>query len=427
MKIAVEEINSVRKAIRVEVPQDIVAREFESVYSDLNRRVRIPGFRPGKAPRALLEKRYAQTVQDDVIRRLVPDYCQRAIKEAHLSPVELPSIEDIQLNQKTPLTFKATVEIRPVFELQKYAGLSVKSPVRALKEEDMLETLEALRKRNATLEAHPPDHEVQEGDFAMIDFEGEMEGRPFDGGSAKGVLVEVGSNRLVPGFEEQLKGAKAGDKREVRVTFPVDYPKKELSGKPAVFQVEIREIKRQALPELDDEFAKDLGEFSSLEDLKTKIRADLEAQVKKENDRSARTALMKRLVEIHPIELPPSMVERELRSMLAQVQSRLPKGTTLDQANIGPEFVKNEMEPAAREKVMGHLILDAVAEKESIEISGQELEESLSGMALEMRVKPEDIRRLIISREGSMDGLVERLKQDKALDLIVGKTEFEPL
>jgi trigger factor len=425
MKIAIEEISPVKKAISVEIPEEIVTKEFESAYSDLNRKVRIPGFRPGKAPRALLEKRYSQSVQDDVIRRLVPDYCQRAIKEARLSPIELPAIENIQLKEKTPLTFKATVEIKPAFKLRDYQGLKIKAEKRLMKEEDLTETLEALRKKHAVLEAYPPEHKIQESDFVMMDFEGSIEGKAFEGGSGKGVMAQIGAKRLVGDFEEQLVGHKAGASVEVHVTFPPDYPNKDLAGKQADFKVFIQEIKKQNIPDLDDEFAKDMGEFSSLEELKARVRKDIEAQLEKDNERSSRQALMKELIGLNPFDVPPSMVERELRSMLGQIQSRLPEGTTLEQAKITPETVKNELEPAAREKVQGWLILDAIADQEKIDVSNSEIDASLSKMAQDMRVPAEDLKRLIISREGSLDGLAERLRHDKAMDLVAGQTVLD--
>jgi trigger factor len=425
MKFAVEEISPVKKSITVEIPEEVVAKELQTAYSDLNRRVRVPGFRPGKVPLSILEKRYSQSVHDDVIRRLVPDYCQRAIQEAHLSPVELPSIQDIQMKEKAPLTFKATVEIKPAFELGNYMGLKIPVPHTPLQESDVDRALEALRQQHAVLEALPPDHAAQEKDFVMIDFEGAVEGKPFEGGSGKGVMVQIGANGLIPGFEEQLINHKAGDRVEVHVDFPKDYTRKDLAGLPAVFQVTVREIKKQVVPDLDDEFAKDQGDFASLDQLREKVRENLTERLKKEDEHARRQALMKRLVETHPFDLPASMVDREVRAMLSQVQARLPKGTTLEQARIDADVVKKEIEPAARDKVKGWLILEAIADREAVEVTKEEVEDSLARMGEEMNIPVDDLKRLILSREGSLDGLARRLREDKAQDLVYAKTVFD--
>ena len=350
---------------------------------------------------------------------IVPD------PEARLSPVELPSIQDVQMKEKSPLTFKATVEIKPVFELGDYQELKIPVEKSPLQESDVDRALEALRQQHAVLEACPPGQAAREKDFVMIDFEGTVEGKPFEGGSGKGVMVQIGANGLLPGFEEQLINHQSGDRVEVHVDFPQDYSRKDLAGRPAVFQVTLREIKHQVVPELDDEFAKDQGDFASLAELREKIRENLTARSVKEDERARRQALMKRLAEMHSFDLPASMVDREIRAMLSQLQSRLPKGTTLEQAKIDAEFIQKEIEPAARDKVKGWLILEAIAEREAVQVSKEEVEESLAKMGEEMNIPVEDLKRLIISREGSLDGFAQRLKEDKAQDLVFSKTDFE--
>jgi trigger factor len=425
MKIAVEEISSVKKTITVEIPEDVVTREFQSAYTDLKRRVRIPGFRPGKAPLSLLETRYAQTVQEDVIRRLVPDYYRRAIDQAQISPLELPEIGNIEVKKNAPLIFKATVEIRPSIELGDYLGLKIPSPRLPLKEADVDRTLQALREKHAVLESHPADHAIVETDYVLLDFEGSIQGKPFAGGTGQGVTVPVGSKTLVSGFEEQLMGHRAGEQFEIEVTFPPDYYKAELAGKLAAFKVHVREVKKRVLPDLDDEFAKDVGSDSSLKELKGKIKQDLEARLQKEEELARKKALVKRLIELHPFEAPQSLVDREVRDLLIQVQSKLPPGVTLEQARIDSQFVETEAKPTAVEKVKRMLILQVIADREGIVISPQELEAFLKKMAEGTKTSPEDLKRLIISRQGSMDGVTEQLRADKVLDLVYSKTIYE--
>ena len=425
MKIAVEEISTVKKAVTIEVPEEVVVREFESAYSDLRRRVKIPGFRPGKAPLSLLETRYADTVRDDVIRRLVPDYYRRAIEEAKLSPIDTPAIENIQIKKNAPLIFKATVEIKPVVKLENYMGLKITSPRHRLDETDVDKALETLREKHSVLEAYPADHAIVEKDHVLLDFRGSIDGKPFAGGAGEGVMVRIGSKTLITGFEEQLIGHKAGKAFEIRTTFPADYHKAELAGKEAAFQITVREVKKQVLPDLDDEFVKDLGEGASLKEFREKVRQGLQAGLEKEEERERKKALVKRLIELHSFEVPPSLIERETQDMLLQMQAKLPPGVTMEQVRIDPKRVETELKPVAVEKVKRTLILQAIADHEKIEMPKKELDELLAKMAQEAKISPEDLKRLIISRQGSLEGITGQLRVDRALELVHSKTHYE--
>ena len=425
MKVAIEEISPVKKTITVEIPEDVVSQEFQTVYSDLKRRVKIPGFRPGKAPLALLERRYAQTVQEDVIRRLVPDYFRRAIKETQLSPIEPPSIENIEVKKDAPMMFRATFEIKPTFKLGEYRGLRIKNQRLALKDDDVDKALESLREKQAVLEVLPVEHAIVGNDYALVDFQGFINGKAFDGGTGQGVLVHIGSKTLVSGFEDQLIGHKSGEKFEIEITFPSDYYKPDLVGEKATFQVTVREVKTRVFPDLDNEFAKDVGEYSSLDALKDKIRDDLKIHLKKEEDRNHKKILVQRLIELHPFEVPGSLVEGEMRDILDQIQSKLPQGVSMEQARIDAGFVEKEVRPAAVEKVKRQFILHAIADHEGIDPSKEEIDEVIAKMAREVKTAPEDLKRLIISRQGSLDGIKEQLREDKALETVLSKTVYE--
>lgn len=425
MKVAVEEISSVKKSLTIEVPEEIVAKELSSAYTDLNQRVRIPGFRPGKAPRSLLEQRYAASVEEDVIRRLVPDYYQRAIQETGLRPVELPTIEKIELKKNAPLSFTAMVEITPPISLGATTGLKVEKPKMEVTNLDVDKALEALQEQHAQLTACPEDHRIAEKDFVVIDYQGTMDGRPLEGGSRQSQPVQIGSNALIPGFEEQLINHQRGDRVKVQTSFPKDYPKAELAGRPAEFDVTIREVKQKAVPALDDEFAKDVGPFTSLDELKARLRNDLTARVIRDQDHAVKTALLKQLTAAHAFEVPASLVEQELREALARLEQRLPKGVTFEQAKIDPLAVRKEIEPSAREKVKGRLVLAAIADQEKLTVSKEEIEAALTRTAQELKLSPEDVKRLILSQDGSLDVFKNRLLEDKAMDWVVSKAVIE--
>lgn len=425
MKVAVEEISPVKKSLKIEVPEEIVTKELSAAYSDLNQRVRIPGFRQGKAPRSLLEQRYAASVEEDVIRRLVPDYYQRAIRETGLHPVEYPAIEKVELKKNAPLSFTAMVEVSPPILLGTVTGLKAERPKMEVTNFEVDRALEALQEQHARLEACPEDHRIADKDFVSIDFQGSMDGRPLEGGPRQNQLVQVGSNALIPGFEEQLIPHLRGDHVKIQTSFPKDYPKAELAGRPVEFEVTIREVKRKVLPSLDDEFAKDVGAFESLDQLKTKLREDLTARVKTEQDHAVRTALLKQLTGAHSFEVPASLVEHELQEALARLEQRLPKGVTFEQAKIDPQAVRKEIEPAAREKVKGRLILTAIADREKLTVTKEEIDAALSRTAKELKLGVEDVRRLIISQEGSLEVFKARLLEDKAMDWVVSNAVIE--
>jgi trigger factor len=259
----------------------------------------------------------------------------------------------------------------------------------------------------------------------VIDFQGTMDGRPLEGGSRQNHPVQIGSNTMIPGFEEQLINHLRGDRVKVQTSFPKDYPKAELAGRPVEFEVTIREVKQKVLPSLDDEFAKDVGPFTSLDQLKTKIRDDLTARFRSEQERAVKSALLKQLTAAHSFEVPDSLVEQELREALARLEQRLPKGVTLEQAKIDPLAVRKEIEPSAREKVKGRLVLAAIADQEKLTVSKEEIDAALSRTAQELKLSAEDVKRLILSQDGSLDIFKDRLLEDKAMDWVVSEAVIE--
>ena len=425
MKVAVEEINSVKKSLKIEVPEEVVAKEISAAYSDLNQRVRIPGFRKGKAPLSLLEKRYGPSVEEDVIRRLVPDYYQRAVKETGLRPVELPAIDKVELKKNAPLSFTAMVEISPAISLGNYTGLKATRSKMEVTHLEIDKALGALQDQQAHLVACPDDHGVVEKDYVIIDFTGTVDGRPMEGAARENQLIQVGSKAFLPGFEEQLIGHRRGDRVKWTTPFPNDYQPTELAGRSGEFDITIREVKQKQLPALDDEFAKDVGKFSSLEELKTKLRENLTTRMKQEQERAVRAAVLKQLTNAHDFDVPASWVGREVQEALGRLQQQLPKGITLEQARVDPEAFRKEVEPSAREKVKGRLILQAIADHEKLEVTQADVDSALARTAQELKVSPEDVRRLILSQEGHLDVFKARLREDQTLDWVVSKAVIQ--
>lgn len=425
MKVEVKETGPVSRSLSVEVPPDVVEEAFVSAYAELNRRVNLPGFRPGKVPITLLEQRYGETVQGDVLRKLLTAYYQKAVQECGIKPVELPEIADVHLHKREPFRFTAKVEVKPAIQLGTYRGLTLKRPHIEAGAAQLDEALQMIREQHAQLVACPPEETAGQHDLLVVDLEGQADGNPIPGSAAQGVTLQLGSPTLLPGFSEQLTGTKAGEKVEVRVTLPAEYHQKAFAGRSAVFTVQIRELKRKLLPDLDDEFAKDVGSFDNLEALRAKVEEDLKARAAHEEERLSRSAALRSLIESHGFELPTSLVDRELQEGLHQLEQRLPRGVSLEEAKVDVEAFRKEYLPVASGKVKGRLILEAIADQEKVDVSREELDAALAKIAAEMRATPEDIRRVIITQSGSLDGFRARLREDKALDLVCAEATFE--
>jgi len=424
MKVTVEEINPVKRALKIEVPSNIVSRALDDAYEDLRRRVKIPGFRPGKAPLTLLEQRFSQDVTADVIRQLVPDYYQQAVRQVGLAPVEAPTIEKVELKKDNPLSFTATVEIKPTIQVHDYLGLSVIRRKHSVGEEDVEKAIEHLREQMAQLTAYEDDHPIVEQDFVLMDFIGYREGKPLEGGKAEGQLVQIGSKTLIPGFEEQLAGHRKGDQVKVDVTFPADYTKKDLAGQPVAFQVIIREVKKKVLPGLDDSFAQDVGAFKTLEELKTKLHQEILERLQREGVQTQKQEIMDQIVARHDFEVPRSLVQREMEILTARAeQRRRQAGGGLSPPDSEKE--RREYEPLAKARVKGWILLEAIAKKEGIEVREEEVQQALERMAKEMRMTAAQLKQLLLKREGSLEPFKESLLEEKVLDFLLSKAVIE--
>lgn len=417
MKVQVEEISPVKKSLKIEIPQDVVTNEFTLAYNDLKKRAKLPGFRPGKVPLPLLEKKFGPSVEEDIVRKLIPDYYQRALKETGLSPVEFPSIQKIEIKKGAPLLFTATVEVRPTFQLSNYSGITVPRKEIKATDEEVDQTLKRIQDEQGRLESHPDDHPIDSSDYVIIDFEGSIGGKPVDQGKAEGYTLQVGAKTFPPEFESALLGKKKGAQFEVDVPYPADYHNKEIAGKAVRFKVGVKEVKTKVLPPLDDELAKDIG-LASLAELREKIKNTLLEQRKAQQEHDQKNALMKKLVEMHQFDVPESMVERELHAMIERFEQRMPQG-------LDHEALHKEYEPLAKERVKGNFILNAIAEAEKIEVTEQEIDEEINQLAQRAKVSPQDAKRAIHQQEGSLEGLKARVRDEKALNRVLSLAQFD--
>lgn len=433
MKLEVTELGPIKRALKIEVSEEEVNKQFAQAYAELNKQVQIPGFRPGKAPLALLEKKYAKAVEEDVVRRLVPDYYDRAVRQAGIVPVlvEVPPLERVKIRKNAAFSFTATVEIKPTIELRDYKApnpISLKPDKRTVTDDQVAKTLDLLRERQAQLEAAPAGTALAEGDYAVLDVEGFLDMAPLEGAKQTGQLHKIGSKVPILGIEvdEQLVGKKEGEMTEVAQPYPANHPDQQLAGKTVVFRVRVAAVKRKKLPPLDDEFAKDCGPYGSLAELREKLHGEMEKALKKDIEEAYKDTILKRLVDTHHFEVPETLVEREVTAMVRQAlqarqRQRGRAGEAGDPTLRHDELKKlrEESRPEAIRRVKVGLILEAVADKEGLTVEADDIKAEYERLGAELRLAPEEVRRLIeAGGEDSREELKARIQADKALEFV---------
>ena len=419
-----ENANEVKLEITVE------AEKFENamkkVYFQNAKYINIPGFRKGKAPMNIVEKYYgAQIFYEDAFNDVATQAYDEALEENKIDVVSRPTVDIIQMEKGKDVIFSAVVQVKPEVKLGKYKGIDIKKVEYPVNDEDIEKELKKMQEQNARL-ITIEDRALENGDIATIDFEGFTDGVPFEGGKAEGHELEIGSGAFIPGFEEQLVNMKIDEEKEIKVTFPKEYFSKDLAGKEATFKVKLHEIKKKELPKLDDEFAKDVSEFDTLEELKTDIKNKME----KENEQKAKyeteESAIKAVCDNVKIDIPSGMVDMEVDHMIQDINQRLSyQGLKLDQylKMIGKteEEVRKEYEPQAIEAIKSRLTLEAIRNAEKIEASEEEIKEKLEEMAKNYGKKVEEIQ----DNEDLKNYIKEGIESEKAIDFIVKNAKIK--
>lgn len=433
MKLEVTELGPVKRAFKIEVPSEEVNRRFTQAYAELSRQVHVPGFRPGKAPLALLEQRYAKAIEEDLVRRLIPDYYGKAVREAGVIPVqvEVPPLERLKLKKNQPFSFTATVEIKPKIELRDYRApnpISLKKDTRTVTEEQVAQALEALREQQGQLDAAPEGTVLGEGEFAILDVQGYLNGAALEHAKAEGQVHRIGSKALLLGLEvdSHLLGKPAGETVEILQPYPATHPDAQLAGKTVSFRITVKAIKQKRLPALDDEFAKDCGPYNSLDELKDKLRGEMDRALQRDIEAGYKEQVLKRLAETHHFDLPESLVERELQALVRQHleserRRKAKSGHLPDATEQAGEVTRLRAEHAeeAKRRVKLSLILEAIADKEGLTVTQEDVEADIRRMAAELRLPVEDVQRLIqAGGQDSLDDLRGRILAEKALDFV---------
>lgn len=418
------EESPIRHRVEVTLEAKRVRKAFDRAYRDLAKHARIKGFRPGKAPRSVLERMYGASVAEEIEQTLVRETLADAIEQTGLEPVATPSVDARPPRPDADFAYTALVEVKPRIELPELTGLPARRPAVGVADEEVQHELENLQQRNAPLVEEPDGTAAETGHVLSIDFVGRIDGEAFEGGSGKGVELEIGGGRFIAGFEEQLVGARSGDDRTVEVTFPDDYGNADLAGRQARFDVHVAEVKKGQVPELDDEFAKDVGDFETLDALRDRIRQDLLEIREKSAKTDLRRSLLDALIERTSFDVPPGMVDQQLEHQLRQAVQRLHGQVPDDALREQVERWREEWRSAAEREVREMLLLEAVARERELVASEIEVVEHIDALAASQGVTADQLRQAVDAE--ALEAMARRqVADEKVLEFLASTAKVE--
>jgi trigger factor len=405
---------SCRKELELEIPADEVSKAMERVAKEFARLARVPGFRPGKAPIPLIKKRFAEDIKGEVLQTLVPQRVEKAVAEQKLTPVSQPQVDKVEYNEGQPVKFRASFEVLPEFALGNYKNLEIEMPEMQITDERVAETLAEMQQRAATF-TPVEGRAVENDDFVQV----KLHGTPEGGGDplqADSVLCHVGAEETMEPFNENLRGANAGDHKNFDVEYPADYPDAKLSGKKFHYSVDVLGVKTKTLPEINDEFAKDVSDAASLEELKKKIRESLEHERDHRQKELQREKVLAELVKLHAFPVPDSLVEHQMDVRLERVvRSLAQQGVDPRAVNVDWVSLRRRQEERARDDVKAELVVDRIATEEQIDVTEEELQHELEHVASHGGESAEAIRARL-TKQGALDRMKAKLRSDKTVD-----------
>ncbi|MGG6313878.1 trigger factor [Paenibacillus macerans] len=430
MKATWEKIEKNLGVLEVEVGAERVAAALDKAFQKVVKKANVPGFRKGKVPRPIFEARFGvESLYQDAIDILLPEVYGEAVDQTDIFPVDRPEVDVEQFAKGQPFKFKARITVKPEVKLGEYKGVEVPAVNVEVSDEELAQELERLQQRHAELVVID-EEAAQNGDTVVIDFDGSVDGEPFEGGKAERYSLELGSNSFIPGFEDQVVGLATGDFKDVTVTFPETYHAEELAGKEAVFKVKVNEIKRKQLPELDDEFAKDVSEFDTLDEFKEDLKKQLAARKEQDGKAARESALVDKIGESAEVEIPEAMIQGEVENMVRDFDNRLrSQGMNLDMflsfSGQTVDDLRGQMQGDAEKRVRNNLVLEQIAKAEKIEVTQDEINKELNDMAEAYKRTPEDIRN-ILAANGSLGSLNEEILLRKTIEFLLENSKEGP-
>jgi len=418
MKAELTDINDTRKDLKVEIPTDIVNEGIDRLARDYSRRARVPGFRPGKAPARIIKQRYKSEILHDLMHDLIPRAVDDALRERGMEAIDTPDIRDVNVEENQPLTFTASFDTVPPFETGDYAGLSLTRPVNVVAEEAVDHAMDRLRDRAARYEP-VEGRGVEHGDTATVDLERKDAQGQTD--SHKDVAIELGAKANPPGLDEQLLGLTSDASKTFTLHYPADYAIAELANQDVEYSITMKSVKRRVLPALDDEFAKDLGDFENLAALRARVREDLEHEAKHAAERELRGALMQQLAKRLPFEVPASLIEREIDRRLEDFARRMmDQGIDPREAGIDWQAFRQSQRDAAVEASASALYLDQLARQEKIEATEDEVEQEVARYAERTRRTPAAVR-AALEKEQGLSRVAAGIRREKSIEYLLSR------
>ncbi|HEY6263900.1 MAG TPA: trigger factor [Candidatus Acidoferrum sp.] len=414
---------SCRRELELEIPAEEVTKKIESVAKEFARVANVPGFRRGKAPVSLIRRKFADDIKGEVLQSLVPERVEKAVAEQKLTPVSQPQVDKLDFNEGQPLKFRAVFEVLPEFELGNYKSLELEMPALDITDEEVTKALEDMRERAATF-APVEGRAIQDGDFAQI----KLLGTPEGGGEplqADSVLCHIGAEETMEPFNANLKGANIGDHKNFEVEYPADYPDPKLAGKKYQYAVEVLGIKNKKLAELNDDFAKDVSDATTLDELKTKVREGLEHQRDHKHKELLHEKVLAEVVKLHDFPVPESLVEHQMDARLERVvRSLASQGVDPRAVNVDWVTLRKRQEERAKDDVKAELIVDRIASTENIDVTDQEITHELEHMASHSGESAEVIRARL-TKQGTLDRMKAKLRSDKTLDWLAQNAKIK--
>ncbi len=415
MKVDVENLEACKRRISVEAPPEVVQEAWEAAYGRVQKQARLPGFRKGHVPRNLVKLHFAEDVRREVVQRLIPDVYRQALAQTRIEPLDEPHLHDVKLEEGAPLTFTATVEVKPEITLGEYKGLSARHTPGVVTDEQVDETL--TRMRDAQAEFRTADRAAAAGDLVIVDYTLTPEGMP--PAQESGYAFIVGDGSVMPEIDEAVVGTRPGSEREVSLRFAADHRREDLRGKSGVATIKLVEVKEKVLPALDDEFAKSLGDYATVEALKAAVRKQLEAEREAEDRRNLEDAVVDALLARQEFAVPGAMVMRHIAQLIEHARERMRRqGVDPDRAQWDYNKLVEELRPGAEKTVRRALLLDAIAAAEELAPSEADVDKEIERIAAQSQRTPAAVRGMM-EKGGDLEGLRLRLRESRALDLLV--------
>ena len=427
MQVTVEDVSSIKKIMHIEIPQDEVTRELDKAYNHLKKNAKIKGFRPGKAPRSVLVRMFKKDVHADVSSRLIQSSFTDALKETELNIVGYPKVDPPEMEAAEPYRYSATVEIAPVIDDLDYKGMKLERSKYEINDDEINAQLSMLQKNMAQLEPIKEDRGLENGDFALIDYEGFKDGQPFEATAlTQDFTLKIGDGVILPEFDEQLIGLKSGGEKEFKIAFPEDYFNAQLAGHELDFKVSLNDIRTETLPEIDDELAKKVGPYESLDALKDAMTANLKQGYDKRVEQELNEQVFSNLLEKAEFDIPETLVEAELEGIIQEAErSFAHRNTTMEEQGMSRESISEKYRDTAAKQVQRYLLLKKLIEQEDLTISDEELDEALNEMAANFNQPLEDVKKYYQQFPDRIDQFKHALLEKKAITLIIDASEIK--